>query len=144
MILVPSPWRDKPASMRSMCCLWTVFLTLLVTSSVLATALTGPIVGVLDGSTLEVLNGHHAERIRLSGIDCPEKGQAFGTQAKQAASDLAFGKEFTVQTHGYDKYKRTLTDVLLPDGTNVNHGSLKMARAGGIGRMREGIRCWKG
>jgi endonuclease YncB( thermonuclease family) len=38
-----------------------------------------PVVSVLDGVTLEVLNGHHTERIRLSGIDCPEKGQAFGT-----------------------------------------------------------------
>ncbi len=31
---------------------------------------------VLDGDTIEVLNGHHADRIRLSGDDCPEKGQA--------------------------------------------------------------------
>jgi len=31
---------------------------------------------IIDGDTFEVLNGHHADRIRLSGIDCPEKGQA--------------------------------------------------------------------
>ncbi len=36
---------------------------------------TGQVVSVLDGDTIEVLNGHHAERIRLSGIDCPEYGQ---------------------------------------------------------------------
>jgi micrococcal nuclease len=30
-------------------------------------------------------------------------------------------KEVTLQTHGLDKYKRTLADVLLPDGTHVNH-----------------------
>jgi endonuclease YncB( thermonuclease family) len=86
---------------------------------------TGSVVGVLDGDTIEVLNGHHAERIRLSGIDCPEKGQAFGTRAKQAVADLAFGKEVTLQTHGKDKYKRTLADVILPDGTNVNHALVK-------------------
>ena len=40
----------------------------------------------------------HPERIRLNGIDCPEKGQAYGQRANQAASDLAFGKEVTVQT----------------------------------------------
>jgi len=101
-------------------CLWTVFLTLLVTSSVLATELTGPIVGVLDGDTIEVLNGHHADRIRLSGIDCPEKGQAFGKQAKHVVSSLVFGKQITLQTHGLDKYGRTLADVLLPDGMNLN------------------------
>jgi len=38
----------------------------------------------------------------------PEKGQAFGKRAKQAASELAFGKEVTLQPHGRDKCKRTL------------------------------------
>ena len=84
-----------------------------------------PVVSALDGDTIEVLNGHHTERIRLSGIDCPEKGQAFGNNAKHAASALAFGKQVTIQTHGYDKYKRTLADVLLSDGTNVNHKLVK-------------------
>ena len=44
--------------------------------------------GVLDGDTIEVLHDQHPERIRLSGIDCPEKHQAFGKRAKQAASEL--------------------------------------------------------
>ena len=94
-------------------------------SAVLASDFTAPVVSVLDGDTIEVLHNNHAERIRLSGIDCPEKGQAYGTRAKQAASALAFGKEVTLQTHGYDKYKRTLGDVILPDGTNVNHVLVK-------------------
>ncbi|MDP1769710.1 MAG: thermonuclease family protein [Nitrospirota bacterium] len=85
----------------------------------------GPVVSVLDGDTLEVLYNQHPERIRLSGIDCPEKGQAYGKRAKQAASDLAFGKEVTIQTHGHDKYKRTIGDVILPDGTNVNQELVK-------------------
>jgi len=65
------------------------------------------------------------KRIRLNGIDCPEKSQAYGQRAKQAASELVYGKEVTVQTHGKDKYGRTLTDVLLPDGTNINHTLFK-------------------
>jgi endonuclease YncB( thermonuclease family) len=85
----------------------------------------GPVVSVLDGDTLEVLHTQHPERIRLSGIDCPEKGQAFGTRAKQAASELVFGKQVTLQTHGHDKYGRTLADVLLSDGENVNHTLVK-------------------
>ena len=52
-------------------------------------------------------------------------GKAFGQLAKHAASDLAFGKEVTLQTHGLDKYGRTLADVLLLDGTNVNHTLVK-------------------
>ena len=40
----------------------------------------GPVISVLDGDTIEVLHNHHAERIRLNGIDCPEKGQAYGNE----------------------------------------------------------------
>ena len=86
---------------------------------------TGPVVSVLYGDTIEVLHNTYPERIRLSSIDCPEKGQAFGNRAKQAVSDLAFGKEVTFQTHDFDKYGRPLADVLLPDGTNVNHTLVK-------------------
>jgi endonuclease YncB( thermonuclease family) len=82
-------------------------------------------VSVLDGDTIEVLHHQRPERIRLSGIDCPEKGQAYGTRAKQAASELVYGKEVTLQTFGKDKYKRTIADVLLQVGTNVNHALVK-------------------
>ena len=84
-----------------------------------------PVVSVLDGDTIEVLHNNRPERIRLSGIDCPEKGQAYGQKAKHEVSALVFGKEVTLQTHGHDRYKRTLADVLLPDGTNVNHELVK-------------------
>jgi len=90
-----------------------------------ATDFFGPVVSVLDGDTIEVLHNQQSERIRLSGIDCPEKGQAYGKRAKHAASELGFGKEVTLQTFGKDKYGRTLADVLLPDGTNVDHTLVK-------------------
>jgi endonuclease YncB( thermonuclease family) len=85
----------------------------------------GPVVSVLDGDTIEVLHNQRPERIRLSDIDCPEKGQAFGKQAMHAASELLYGKEVTFQTFGKDKYGRTLADVFLPDGTYVNHELVK-------------------
>lgn len=87
--------------------------------------LSGKVVSVLDGDTIDVLYNRRAKRIRLNGIDCPEKGQAYGQRAKQAASALVYGKEVTLLTHGLDKYRRTLADVLLPDGTNLNHELVK-------------------
>jgi len=45
-----------------------------------ATSFTGPVVSVLDDDTLEVLHNHRSERIRLSRIDCPEKGPAYDTR----------------------------------------------------------------
>jgi len=93
--------------------------------SVFAADFSGQVVGVLDGDTIEVLHRNRAERIRLNGIDCPEKGQAYGKKANQAASALVFGKEVTLNTFGKDKYGRTIADVLLPDGTNVNQALVK-------------------
>ena len=55
-------------------------------------------------------------------------------KAKHATSLLVFGKDVTLQTHGKDK--RTLADVLLSEGTNVNHELVKDGGAGGIGSMR--------
>ena len=86
---------------------------------------TGSVVSIPDGDTIEVLHNQHPERIRLSGIDCPEKGQAYGKRSKQAASALAFGKSVIVEMHGHDKYRRTIGEVFLPDGTNVNHALVK-------------------
>jgi micrococcal nuclease len=94
-----SPLRSLPWSLLY------IFIFLVV-ARVIAADFSGQVVSVLDGDTLEVLNGHHAERIRLNGIDCPEKGQAYGNNAKHAPSELAFGKEVTIQTHGYDKCGR--------------------------------------
>jgi endonuclease YncB( thermonuclease family) len=85
----------------------------------------GPVVSVLDGDTIEVLHNTHPERVRLSGIACPEKGQAFDNRAKQAASALVFGRDVMLDTHGQDKYAHTLADVMLRDGTNVNHELVK-------------------
>ena len=90
-----------------------------------AGSLSGQVGGVLDGDILEVLHQGKAERIRLNGIDCPEKDQAYGERAKQAISELVVGKEVMLNTYGLDRNGRTLADVLLPDGTNVNYKLVK-------------------
>lgn len=81
----------------------------------------GSVVGVLDGDTLDVLHNQHAKRIRLHGVDCPEKGQAFGKVAKLATSALVFGQTVTVKPHDTDRYKRVVAEIFLVDGTNLNH-----------------------
>jgi len=111
-----------PATIKS---ILPAFLILVFCSNGWTSDFKGKVVSVLDGDTIEVLHNSRAERIRLNGIDCPEKGQAYGRRAKQAASELVFGKEVTLQTFGKDKYGRTLADVFLPDGTNVNQTLVK-------------------
>jgi len=90
---------------------WLLLGCILLCTPLEAAEFSGSVVSVLDGDTIEVLHSLHPERIRLSGIDCPEKGQAYGNRAKQAASELVFGKEVTLQTHGLDKYGRSMTNV---------------------------------
>ena len=85
-----------------------------------AHSFSGEVVSVLDGDTIEVMHHGKAERIRLQGIDCPEKKQAFGNKAKQATADLVFAQRVTVESHGQDKYRRSIGDVFLSDGTHVN------------------------
>ena len=68
----------------------------LIPTIVCAADLSSSVVSVLDGNTIEVLHNQHPERIRLSGIDCPEKGQAYGQKAKHTASALDFGKQDTL------------------------------------------------
>lgn len=106
-------------------CFVIVFILLSLPQTTVSIAFTGPVVSVLDGDTIEVLSNQRPERIRLHGIDCPEKGQAYGQKAKHAASAFVFGKEVTLQTFGKDKYGRTIGDVLLADGTNVNQELVK-------------------
>lgn len=104
---------------------WPALLHILLASAAVAAEFSGPVVSILDGDTLEVLHHQRPECIRLSGIDCPEKGQSYGKRAKHAASELAFGKDVTVHTHGRDKYTRTIGDVILPDGVNLNQELVK-------------------
>jgi endonuclease YncB( thermonuclease family) len=61
------------------------FLLSLCIPALTVASFTGPVISVLDGDAIEVLHHQHPERIRLSGIDCPEKGQAYGNNAKHAA-----------------------------------------------------------
>jgi len=89
---------------------------------------TGKVVAVKDGDTIEVLrNGTNAIRVCLSGIDCPEKKQAFGQRAKQFSSELAFGKQVKVIEKGRDRYGRTLGEIILANGRSLNQ---ELVRAG--------------
>jgi endonuclease YncB( thermonuclease family) len=91
----------------------------------------GKVVGITDGDTITVLHNGRDERVRLHGIDCPEKGQPYGSKAKQFVSQLVFGKEVTVKDYGLDntRSKRTLGEIVLLDGRVVNEELLRAGLA---------------
>lgn len=79
-----------------------------------AETILGQVVGVLDGDTVTLLDEKKMQhRIRLGGIDAPEKFQAFGQQSKQSLSDLIFGREVVVDAGKTDRYGRRIGKILV-------------------------------
>ena len=92
-----------------------------------AETLTGEVVKIADGDTLTILDASRQQhKIRLSGIDAPERKQAFGTVSRQHLASLAFGKAVTVDRYKRDRYQGIIGMVLV-DGRDVN---LEQLRAG--------------
>jgi micrococcal nuclease len=87
----------------------------------LAGSLQGRAVSITDWDTIRVLVNYQEIKARLYGIDCPEKKQAFSRKAEQFTSGLVAGKQVILRTYGKDRYGRTVADVILTSGTNLNH-----------------------
>jgi endonuclease YncB( thermonuclease family) len=92
-----------------------------------AGSLTGRVVGIADGDTLTLLDARNAQhKIRLSGIDSPEKGQPFGHACKKSLSDLAYGRVVAVESNKLDRYGRVIGKVLV----NSQDVNLEQVRRG--------------
>lgn len=85
-----------------------------------ADTLRGRVVGIADGDTLTLLDATNTQhKIRLAGIDSPEKGQPFGQVCKQSLSDLAYDRVVEVESSKLDRYGRVIGKVLV-DGQDAN------------------------
>lgn len=103
--------------------------TLLAAISAPAETLSGRVVGVTDGDTVTVLDASNGQwKVRLMGIDAPEKNQAFGQRSKQHLSDLVFDKQVTIEYSKKDKYGRTIGKILV-DGDDANLEQIKAGMA---------------
>jgi endonuclease YncB( thermonuclease family) len=80
----------------------------------------GLVVAVPDGDSLEIDLGGRIERVRLIGIDCPERGQPYAEQARERTSELTAGRSVLVRGLERDRYDRLLAYVTLPDGRILN------------------------
>jgi len=127
----------------------TLFLCLSLAAPSFAASFSGMVISVIDGDTIDVLHNKQPERIRLHGIDAPEKGMAFGQAAKEYVLDMAALKVVTVEVKDIDKYGRTVGVVILPDGRNLNRDIVKAGYAwwyrkyssdASLGELEEGAR----
>lgn len=86
------------------------------------------VVGIADGDTITVLHDGRERKIRLYGIDCPEKGQSFGKRAKQFTSNMVFNKSVDVRPVTSDRYGRTVAWVYA-NGMCLNEELLRAGMA---------------
>ena len=74
-------------------------------------AVVGKVVKVVDGDTLHVYSNKKTYKIRLSGIDAPERGQAYGKRAKEHLEFLVAGKQVIAIVESKDRYGRYVASV---------------------------------
>ena len=98
-----------------------------------ADLLEGRVIRIADGDTLTVLDRHQVQhRVRLAGIDAPERGQPFGESSKQDLARLTFGKPVEIRWHKRDRYGRLVGQVWVvsPDARCQGAGCPKTLDAG--------------
>ena len=88
-----------------------IILVLLIAVPGLSWAWSGRVVGIADGDTITVLRDKEQVKIRLYGIDTPERHQAFGNKAKQFTAKFVHGKVVEVEPVDVDRYGRTVALV---------------------------------
>lgn len=79
--------------------------------SLQTTTLTGKAVKIIDGDTFDLLSNGNLYRVRLNGIDCPERGQAYYREAKAALGNFCHNRTITVTYRSKDRNGRLLGDV---------------------------------
>lgn len=124
-IMMPSKVRQtlndsEIMPMKKLVFLFLVTALLLVFSLTGAADFRGLCVGVSDGDTISVIHNGATTKIRLSGIDCTEKKQSYGVEAKSFTSAALLNKDVFIKEKGKDRYGRLLAEVFI-DGRCLNH-----------------------
>jgi endonuclease YncB( thermonuclease family) len=95
-----------------------------------AETFTARVVSIADGDTITVLDADNRQvKVRLYGIDCPERKQPYGNRARQATADAVMGKEVNVHPISTDRYGRTVALVAAPGREMLNSWLVKEGMA---------------
>jgi micrococcal nuclease len=102
--------------MKTLASKWLIALcSLLFSLNLSAAEIIGKVIAVSDGDTITVLApGNRPTKVRLAGIDAPERNQPFGQKSRQHLADLVFGKEVRVSVVDKDRYGRVVGIVYVP------------------------------
>lgn len=113
---------------------------------ILNAALLCLVVGVSDGDTLtarcpgtSARQPYQQVKVRLLGIDAPERAQPYGKSARKALSDMVFQKEVRLNCPKTDRYKRHLCTVWVAPNTAA-HGPKTLDA--GLVMVSQGMAWW--
>ena len=97
-------------------------------------AFSAKVIKISDGDTITVLSGKEQTKVRLYGIDAPEKKQDYGQRSKQFLASLIAGQVVEVDPRGKDRYKRTIGTIYL-DGKDINAQMVANGYAWGVSQV---------
>jgi endonuclease YncB( thermonuclease family) len=93
-------------------------LALTLAPQAAAATLEGRVVKVAEGDTVTVLVGREQHRVRLQGIDAPERDQPYGKASGRSLAAVVAGKEVRVEYDKRDRYGRIVGVVwVVPPGS---------------------------
>lgn len=95
-------------------------------SLIKGSTVSGKVISIIDGDTYDALiQGNRTIRVRMEGIDAPEKGMPFYQKSKKYLAGLCFGKLVTIHITGIDKHERFLAYTYLEDGKELSQEMIK-------------------
>ncbi len=90
----------------------------------------GIVIGIIDGDTYDILTETNKTlRIRMKGIDAPEKGMPYCNVAKKYLSSLCYGKRIKLDGNKKDRNGRIIAFSYLEDSTELSHEMVKAGLA---------------
>lgn len=90
----------------------------------------GYVIGIIDGDTYDLLlEDKTTIRIRMDGVDAPEKGMPFYKVSKKYLSELCFNKNVTFVQTALDAHSRTVAKTYLEDGRECGEELIKAGLA---------------
>jgi len=106
-----------------------IFLSTILLSISVYADFTGKVVKVTDGDTINVLEaGNVLHKVRLTGIDAPERGQPYGRKSQEYLAGMVAGKQVLIESDKQDRYGRDLGKIIL-NGKDINQEQVKAGMA---------------
>ena len=111
----------------SLSILFSIFLSCDVSSQHESNNLSGNVVKIIDGDTYDIIVDGKQTRIRMFGIDAPERGMDYYKVSKQYLGELCMNQGIHLEIVNTDRYGRIVAKSFLPDGRELG---AEMIRAG--------------